>query len=450
MRIMLALGWYFPDSLGGTEVYVRGLARALREAGHDVQIVAPRAGAAVTTCYEHDAVRVLRYPVPVQPTRAEAQGDVPARGASYLHHYVADWEPQIFHAHSLVTGLGLHELAAAKRAGAQVVYTNHLPSMGFICSRGTLLRDGVIPCDGIQDEIRCGACLLQQRDVPDTAARGLASLPGALSRTLSSIPGPAGTALGIRNLVRKAAVKHHQLLEISDRIVVLNAWAARIFEQNGAGGAKIAINRLGITHPGLTAKPSAPATPTSKPITVGYIGRFDEIKGLHVLAEAMGLLNPDVSLKLVVAGPSDGPHAQSVLGQFRNAIGSDHRVTISPAIDPAAVGETLRSLDLLVCPSLCFESGPTIALEAMAVGTPVLGTRLGAFVEIIKDAVNGRLVEPGDPVALAAALREVAERPSESIDRWRAGLTPVRTMDDIAADYLELYGNLLGRALSTP
>lgn len=445
MRIMLALGWYFPDSLGGTEVYVRSLAQLLVAHGHDVRVVAPRAGAPDGEEYELDGVRVFRYPVPLDPSRAEVQGDVVTRGASILHDFVAAWRPDVFHAHSLVTGLGLFELWAARNVGAHVVYTNHLPSMGFICARGTLLRDGVTACDGIQDEARCGACLLQQRDVPASAARGIAALPASLARTLSWIPGPAGTALGIRELVRKAARKQQELVALAARLVVLNEWAARIFIANGAPAHQVAINRLGVSHPGLTRTAETGRNPTRAPIDVGYVGRLHEVKGLHVLAEAMRRIPGDVPLRVHVAGPADDAHADSVKRAFADATASDTRVTIGGPIAPADIAAHLRTLDLLCCPSLWFENGPTIALEAMAVGTPVLGTRLGAFVEIVKDGVNGRLVEPGDAAGLAGALIEIARNPAGTIDRWRAALEPPRTMQQIAADYLTLYEGLSRR-----
>ena len=99
----------------------------------------------------------------------------------------------------------------------------------------------------------------------------------------------------------------------------------------------------------------------------------------------------------------------------------------------------LAALDVLLSPSLWFENGPTIALEAMAVGTPIIATRVGNQAELIEDGVNGRLVEAGSVTELSAAILEAATSPATTIDVWRRALAPVRTMDDIARDYLTMY-----------
>ena len=110
-----------------------------------------------------------------------------------------------------------------------------------------------------------------------------------------------------------------------------------------------------------------------------------------------------------------------------------------PAVTSAEIPALLSEIDALLSPSLGFENGPTIALEAMAVGTPVIATRVGNLTELIEDGVNGRLLTPGSVDELTAALRDAALHPDTTIDVWRRALPPVRTMDHIARDYMTLY-----------
>src|SRR5437762_1335461 len=69
MRIAHLLGWYYPESVGGTEIYVLELCRRLSRHGYETAVAAPLAGADKITSYSHDGVNVFRYPIPAVPTR---------------------------------------------------------------------------------------------------------------------------------------------------------------------------------------------------------------------------------------------------------------------------------------------------------------------------------------------------------------------------------------------
>ena len=136
LRIVQAIGWYFPEAFGGTEIYVAALCRAFKAAGHEVLVAAPDPATKHERTYFHDGTPVYRYPIPARPTRAEAQGGQTVRGAERFHRWLAAERPDIVHMHTFVTGMGLPELRAAKALGAKTVVTTHSSSLGFVCARG--------------------------------------------------------------------------------------------------------------------------------------------------------------------------------------------------------------------------------------------------------------------------------------------------------------------------
>jgi glycosyltransferase involved in cell wall biosynthesis len=77
-------------------------------------------------------------------------------------------------------------------------------------------------------------------------------------------------------------------------------------------------------------------------------------------------------------------------------------------------------------------------LEALAVGTPVIGSALGGVAELVQDGRTGALVPPADPRALATLLTTLGEQPT-LVDAWRHVLPAPRTMDDVCRDTLALY-----------
>ena len=438
MRIVQAVGWYFPTTRGGTEAYVAGLTSRLRRLGHGVEIVTPDPTVASVQTYAHDGAIVHRFPIAHPLNRSEAQGRAAVRGSEWFHNWILTTRPDVAHFHTLVPGLEIPELKAAKTAGARVIATTHASSLGHICARGTMMRWGQTLCDGLSEVRKCAACDLQKRGLPKWAARAAALVPVRASEIAGRVPGNVGTTLGMASSIAFNQRRQTELLDSVDRFVLLTEWAYDAVVRNGAAPRKLALNRLGISGE-FVRKPGAAERPTRSPVTFGYLGRFDPIKGVYDLARAVAALPRDVACRVDIRGPIDTPESRDVLARMQAMLAGDPRVSFGAPIAPADVPAHLSSLDVLCCPSVCLEGGPTVAIEAHAAGTPVVGTRIGGLAELIADGRNGRLVAPADWRALSAVLAEIAADPGGTIDRWRAAIPAARTMDDVTADYLAMY-----------
>lgn len=439
MKIVHLLGWYFPDSVGGTEVYVEGLCRRLRAAGHDALVAAPDSHHVAPEHYEHDQVPVFRYAIPEQPNRDEANHRTAVRGAERLSRWLAAERPDILHVHSFTTGVGLPEIREAHRLGIRVIVTCHLPGFGYMCRSGELMQWGRYPCDGIAIPDKCAACNLTRLGMPPLVARLAAAIPVTLSVGLGMTPGRMGSTLGMVASVRDFQALQTELFGLVERFVVLNDTARRMLISNGSPAEKLVLNRLGISHTNLTRKPAPEIRPTASPVRFLYLGRLHPTKGLIPLVRAAVAISRNTSFRLDIRGPQIDAASREYAAGLRALAGDDPRVTIGTGVPGHDVPAVLAGYDALLCPSIWFENGPTIALEAMAVGTPLIASRVGNLAEIIDDGENGQLVEPGHIEQWSDALTRAAVNPAATIDRWRRALRQPRTMDDIAADYLALY-----------
>ena len=440
MRIVHACAWYFPDSFGGTEAYVADVCARLAGAGHTVFIAAPDAGGPQSRSYMHHGIPIFRYPIPADPTREEAQGEVRVRGAEHFHRWLADVRPDVLHIHTFATGLGMHELAAGLDIGARVIVTTHSAALGFLCQRGTMMRWGRRVCDTHVSPMKCAACELQHRGIARPLAGALAVIPPVVGQIGRRIPGKAGTAIGMTDLIARNMQRQRDMLSRVHRFVVLSDWARDALIANGAPPARISTNRLGVRcSASASALWRAAAKPTGTPITVAYLGRFDRIKGVTDFARAAALLPPDLPIRVQFRGPITTVQDLAVADEVKKIVGTQRWVEFADPVPPERVFDVMRDVDVLCCPSRVIEGGPTVALEAIAAGTPVIGTRVPALTEIVTDRVNGRLVEPGNYRSLARVIAEIAADPAGTIDRWRTALPSVRTMDDVAAEYLKDY-----------
>lgn len=168
---------------------------------------------------------------------------------------------------------------------------------------------------------------------------------------------------------------------------------------------------------------------------VTYVGRVESSsrwKGLEVLVDALPLLAarvPGVRLDMVGEG-DDVP----VLQARATRLGVGDRIRWHGPLPHAEVATRLQQAGVAVLPSLTdAESFGTVIVEAMACGTPVVGSAVGGIPGNIEPGVNGFLVPPGDPAALAEALTTILVDPDLSRAMGEAGRRIALERFDLAA-----------------
>jgi glycosyltransferase involved in cell wall biosynthesis len=200
-----------------------------------------------------------------------------------------------------------------------------------------------------------------------------------------------------------------------------------------------------VIHNGIAAAPYQAAAPIDLglppgALAIGFIGRFEERKGLLDLARAWPTVAKALPYAhLVIAGK--GP----VEGDARAILTAEPRVRwLGFRTD---VPNVLKALDILAVPSH-WEGFGLIAAEGLAAGVPVVAADASSLPEIVDDGVEGLQVPPRDPDAMARALIGLARDPAARARMAAAG--PERVRRDFSVErMLERYESVLENVVAT-
>jgi len=194
-------------------------------------------------------------------------------------------------------------------------------------------------------------------------------------------------------------------------------------------------------------------SPTSnkKELKILFVGRLIDLKGICHLITAMKTvisMIDNVHLKIIGNGPE-----RVKLEQLTNVLGISSRVQFIDNTGREKLLLHYNDANLFVLPSITIngqtEGLGVVLLEAMASGVPVIGSNTGGIPDIITDGVNGLLVPPGDPDALAAAIITILENPEMADKFTTEGLKTVKerfSWDKISDQFIEVYQRVLNES----
>jgi glycosyltransferase involved in cell wall biosynthesis len=200
---------------------------------------------------------------------------------------------------------------------------------------------------------------------------------------------------------------------------------------------------LGRFRPPATRRPRR-----AQPVRCIAVARLVERKGLGDLIQAIASLERGrFALEIVGSGPDE-----EMLRELAKLLGVEREVTFAGPVDRSELPNRYRQADIFTLAPWGEAFGNVFA-EAMASGLPIVGSTVGGVPELVEHGRNGYLVPPREPIALAAAIRLLADNPERRAEIGRhnraqaeANLTWARA----TTRYLAVYHGVLRRAPARP
>ena len=269
----------------------------------------------------------------------------------------------------------------------------------------------------------------------------------------------AGRVAGARLIIaaRRGLVTHHEypyrrwrmFARTANRLIDFHLCNSEAVRQLAVSQEGIPLEKTGVIHNGLDFDVSERVELAPEwEVTQGYgcaamVANFHAYKGhLDVLEAVTHVVRRHPRFKLILFG--DGAEKPSIERYVQ-----DHRLESNVVLAGARLdaANLLSAFDFTVLAS-SQESFPNALMESMARGVPVIATRVGGVPELVRDGVDGLLVEPGNPEQLAIAMLELldnAERRQEMGGMGRARIQSDFSVRSMVTRTEAVYLDLLGR-----
>ncbi|MEM1072744.1 MAG: glycosyltransferase [Planctomycetota bacterium] len=404
----------------------------------------------------------------------EPEAEITSRPVERAFRQVCQaFKPDIVHVHGF-EGFGAGIVGVARRLGIKVVASIH--NYHPFCPQVYLLRGRRRPCEDYDGGQACETCdtgidieAERRRRASGRGRPPSIKPPGrAPMITFAENGEPASESLGIEKLVhplwtpiddglpdaeasklvsgrygqRRSA--YAAALNQCAAVLAVSVATAEICIRMGVDEDRIIVDHIGSWAAAVPAdrRPKAPESDT--PLRLTFLGFGSYPKGLGILCDALLLLPREVRARVALS--VHGPGIAEDMARL-DAVQSDFAATHQGG--PYTREDVVRLLDGLhaaVVPSVWHDNGPQTAIEARALGVPVIGSRIGGIPDIIADGVDGVLFRANDRADLARVIARLVSHPGD-LGRLRSSIRPWITMSQHADSVLRVYERaLLSRA----
>ncbi len=444
MRLLYVANGFPPTALGGVEVYTWEIARAMARRGHQVWVFC-RESDFQRPDYEiiHDevdGVPVFRLVNDFKKVKHFLNTYADDRIEEVFLDIVHEIRPDLIHFQHLI-GLSARLPSRAHLIGVPMLMSLH--DFWPLCHRVHLLNRWEQPCPGPFQGGDCVACVRGPRSVSRLHSwlRAVKPwLPPLLHSWMARRIGGASLPSWADVDQEGFRARHDLFREALMCCVLLTApsdFVREVFRRNGITRPEIRVLPLGIPVPDGDG---APDPGERRGLRIGYIGWFQPPKGVHLLIQAFRRI-PSDEVSLHLFGSKDESHPYFRWLQELSA--GDPRIVFRRPFSPADRSQVYRSIDLLVIPSIGPETFSRVAREALIHRVPVVASRIGALPEVIRDGVNGFLVEPGDVEGLYQVLLRIVRSPSALKELDVPGPVGILSIEDHVQALEEMYREVL-------
>jgi glycosyltransferase involved in cell wall biosynthesis len=444
MKYLLSVPLFFPYSYGGGQVYVYRLARELLRRGHDVNIISSAPWQSGNEEYAIESYEYSGVPVRTIKLNPEAlsAGDIHSELSPVLMQglkaLLNQLNPDLVH----INGLKAALISICNELNIPHVVTAHHP--GFVCPAGDLLTPDENLCQKSATRAVCIRCCCVRKTSNDVLGWLLGHLPRGLYRLIGEtfnrhkrIPYVA-RGLMYPWLIRKKIEGQSIRLNDSKFIISPSEAMRNLLIRNGVDPEKIFLMPHGVEP--IARFPFENID--SRRIRFGYIGSVNRAKGFHILFQALEQISSQGNCELHIFGEPHNPWDYEFFEQSMAKYSGKASIFNHGYISHEELPNAFKEIDILILPSIYLEVFGLVILEAFSAGRPVIVSKSGGPAELVRDGVDGFVVERNNSKALAEAMQKFIDNPN-LITQMSSRILPVKTIQQYVDEVERIYRHLI-------
>ena len=409
MKLLYTIHQFYPEFHSGTERFLLNLCSSLQRDGHTVDVVtysfqeqgSRTNGQLLVRDYFYKgipvtAVRHVRVPIDIHSSWGSPEI------ADFAYNVLRKSKPDLVHVAHPMRLTAFVDVARE----LSIPYVMTLTDFWTICPKINLQTSSGAPCTGPEDGAVCAqfCAELDRTFVKERLHRANMALHGA-----RAVVGPSKF---VRSVLRK------EVQSLQPKVIPHGIDRKYVFPGKGRHGSE-------------------------DNIVFAYCGGLSPHKGVHLLLRAFRRLDQGNCALRIYGGHFEQPDYYASLLELA---GDDKRILFCGLYSEEQGPEILREIDVLVVPSLVYETYSLITHEALASGVPVIASRAGALDEAIENSVTGFTFTMGNEDELLAQFERVLAD-SEALNRIRIQLRSYVPwlIEEEAYQYQRLYRSVLSR-----
>jgi glycosyltransferase involved in cell wall biosynthesis len=388
MRILFLSDDFPPESFGGAGIVAFRDAAALAKRGHEVAVITTKQrtggqddidGTFEVEIYEDLKIYRINSNISERWRAYKSLNNKPV--VEEVTAIIAEFKPDIVHAHNIHAHISYASLKVAKESGAKVFMTFH-DAMAVHYGK-------VFPS--------------KKYSIAYSMAYTISAFEQLRQYRFRYNP--------LRNIITR------RYLRYADGLFAVSGALKRVLEANGINDIKVLHNGIDTagwrTNQSSVSEFKATHGLEGKKVIL-YGGRLSAAKGSYATLKAFKIVSDKLNnAVLLVVGTADSSGALD-MKKRAEAQGIADRIIFTGWLGPEDMKLAFASADIVAVLSLYLDPFPTINLEAMACGKPVVGTMFGGTPEIVMDGKTGYIVDPRDEASVAEKIASLLEDPEKA------------------------------------